>query len=397
MLKYLPITLALTTFAHQAAAQQQVDLFGVVDLGIVYNSDFGAGSVTRLNSGNLSGSRLGFKGNEDLGGGLSAHFILENGFAADTGTLQQGGRLFGRQAFVGLRSKEFGTVNLGRQYPVFALPIGSDTAALRYGTNIMVHPLDLDFLAGTMRVNNAITYESPLYGGFQYRLQYALGELPGDQANNRAWSLGASYARQGLRANAGFTRLNQPAAANNQNGAVSLDYQAVLPLWIRRIDGASSGLPGSTSAAVAIGEQQTAAASAVYDIGKWSIGGVVSRTEFSGLAISGARTAGLNGANSQMRQRVAELNLAYRLAPNSLIGGMLSYTSATLAAPGYRSEPAWRHIGVAYNYILSKRTDIYSAIAYQKADGRNNVAVMGQTPATGDHQVSAIVGVRHRF
>lgn len=397
MLKYLPLTLALTTLAHQAQAQQQIDIYGVVDLGVVYNSDFGGGSVTRLNSGNLSGSRVGFKGNEDLGGGLSAHFVLENGFAADTGALQQGGRLFGRQAFVGLKSKEFGTLNLGRQYPVFALPIGSDTAALRYGTNIMVHPLDLDFLAGTMRVNNAVTYESPLYGGFQYRLQYALGEQPGDSSNNRAWSLGASYARDGLRANAGFTRLDQPAAASNQNGAVSLDYQSVLPLWIRRIDGASVGLPGSTSAAVAIGEQQTAAVSAVYDIGKWSVGGVVSRTEFSGLAISGARNVGLNGSNSQMRQRVLELNLAYKLSASSLIGGMLSHTSATLTTPGYRSEPAWRHVGVAYDYILSKRTDIYTALAYQKADGRNNVAVMGQAPATGDHQFSAIVGVRHRF
>lgn len=397
MLKHLPLTLALSTFAHLSFAQSQVDIYGVVDLGIVYNSDFGGGSVTRVNSGNLSGSRVGFRGTEDIGGGMSTHFVLESGFGVDTGSLQQGGRLFGRQAFVGIKSSGFGTINLGRQYPVFALPIGSDTAALRYGTNIMVHPLDLDFLAGTMRFNNSIVYESPILGGFQYRAQYSLGEQPGDSSNNRAWALGLTYANGGLRTNAGFARLDQPASASNQNGAVSLDYQTVFPLWIRRVDGASVGLPTSTSAAVAIGQQQTAAASAVYDFGKWSFGGVVSRTEFSDLNISGARNAAFNTNRGQMHQNLVELNVAYKLTGNSTIGSMLSYTNAKFSTPAYQAEPNWWHAGIAYDYYLSKRTDIYSAIAYQKAGGANNVAVMGQSPATGDHQVSAIVGVRHRF
>ena len=60
-------------------------------------------SATKITSGVGAGSRLGFKGSEDLGGGHSAIFLLENGFQADTGAMGQGGLLFGRQIYVGLQ------------------------------------------------------------------------------------------------------------------------------------------------------------------------------------------------------------------------------------------------------------------------------------------------------
>lgn len=103
-----------------AYAQSSVTLYGIVDVGVLYvnNAVSGGkgGQQWSLASSNLQGSRLGLRGTEDLGGGLSALFVLENGFTTNNGKLAQGGDLFGRQAFVGLSSQKFGMLTLGRQY-----------------------------------------------------------------------------------------------------------------------------------------------------------------------------------------------------------------------------------------------------------------------------------------
>lgn len=74
----------------------------------------GRAAGNRLSSGVESGSRLGFRGTEELGGGTVATFVLESGFQADTGQAAQGGKLFGRQSYLGLRTPA-GTVTMGLQ------------------------------------------------------------------------------------------------------------------------------------------------------------------------------------------------------------------------------------------------------------------------------------------
>lgn len=102
--------------AGLAHAQSNVTLYGIVDTGVAYyNNAAGGGSF--IGEPTLTGkvpSRFGFKGVEDLGGGLKAVFTLENGFQPGTGSLNYGGRLFGRQANVGL-SGAWGTFLIGRQ------------------------------------------------------------------------------------------------------------------------------------------------------------------------------------------------------------------------------------------------------------------------------------------
>ena len=120
MKKTLLALAVLGASAGVASAQQSnVTVYGIVDAGVQYKNDGNpAGKTLSLESGQQNGSRLGFKGTEDLGGGLSAIFTLENGFNVDTGTLGQSTpttqRLFGRQAWVGLSSNSFGSVKLGR-------------------------------------------------------------------------------------------------------------------------------------------------------------------------------------------------------------------------------------------------------------------------------------------
>jgi predicted porin len=100
-----------------AFAQSNVTVYGVADAGLAYG-DHGEGDFQGVLSGVLSGSRLGFRGTEDLGNGLKAVFTLEQGFDIGTGAASpdvNGDSVFSRQAFVGL-SGAFGTVSLGRQY-----------------------------------------------------------------------------------------------------------------------------------------------------------------------------------------------------------------------------------------------------------------------------------------
>src|SRR5437868_3826129 len=107
---------ATALFAPLAHAQSSVTLYGLIDAGIAYTNNVNGGSQWRMTTGTINGSRFGLRGTEDLGGGLKALFVLENGFNANNGALGQDGKLFGRHAYVGLSRSGFGTLTLGRQY-----------------------------------------------------------------------------------------------------------------------------------------------------------------------------------------------------------------------------------------------------------------------------------------
>lgn len=152
--------LAAAALACQtASAQSSVTLYGLISSGIVYaNSQKGADhqghSTWQFASGPMQTPRWGMRGTEDLGGGLSAIFTLENGYSIGTGTLSQGGREFGRQAFVGLSSNTYGTVTLGRQYDeaVTLCIFESACQFAAYGSHIG----DSDNVFDSFRINNAV-------------------------------------------------------------------------------------------------------------------------------------------------------------------------------------------------------------------------------------------------
>ncbi|CAH0447293.1 hypothetical protein LMG10661_03359 [Ralstonia syzygii subsp. syzygii] len=112
------IALVVRALASGAAGAQSVTLYGLVDTGIEYVSHANSSGNGLVRMPSITGtlpSRWGLRGAEDLGGGIQAVFTLESGFNTDTGTSGQGGRLFGRQAWVGLAGG-YGTLTLGRQY-----------------------------------------------------------------------------------------------------------------------------------------------------------------------------------------------------------------------------------------------------------------------------------------
>jgi len=188
MKKSLLALAVLASFAGVASAQTNVTVYGIVDMGLQRTDTNTTEPLWALDSGLQSGSRLGFKGTEDLGGGLSASFQLENGFNADKGSAAQGGLLFGRQAWVGLNGG-FGSVKLGRQNTPIYVAAGA------------VDPFELG-LAGDLqntvntfglRMDNTVNY-SLTAGAFSGQVAYGFGEVAGDTTASRQLGLSLGYA-----------------------------------------------------------------------------------------------------------------------------------------------------------------------------------------------------------
>lgn len=218
--------IALAAIASQAgiAHAQSVTISGYMDGSVIFESGAKAGRVTKLGSGVSGPNRLIFSGREDLGGGMSAFFHLENGNLLDTGGSLQGG-FFGRQSFVGV-SGGFGTLRLGMMFHSMftTLVLYGDpclnsfacsasnlmTGAAGAGPNAngviatgpgvtsgatLVNPTNGGAPGANAGANraNMVSYATPNIGGFEADMQYAFGESPADSDRSRTISLGARY------------------------------------------------------------------------------------------------------------------------------------------------------------------------------------------------------------
>lgn len=227
--------LALAAIAASSAsfAQSSVTLYGVVDVSL--ESVKGDKTVTRVTSSNYNTSRLGFKGTEDIGGGLKANFALESGIAADTGAQGNTARFFDRASWVGLAGG-FGDLRLGRIDTLIG-----DIAGVVSG----VGPQNYDALkiVGTRagdslrRADNAVTYFLPtLVPGLTAALQYstaagssATGGATGAEAagdnNGKSYGLSVKYAAGPLSAGLGYENLkDNSATAGNQKANATIVY-----------------------------------------------------------------------------------------------------------------------------------------------------------------------------
>jgi predicted porin len=226
------VAVAALAFVGAAFAQSTVTLYGRIDASVANNkttttTPAGIGTVTDggtlIQSGANTGSRWGLKGTEDLGGGLSALFQIESGFAVDTGASGQGGLLFGRQAYAGL-SGGFGTITLGRQYDIIDNGYKYDPAGYGgYGSMNYVFNSAVNFNAAGVatglatgftgcatglapgiavgtgdcrgRQNNSVMYSTPNISGFSGSVMYAPGEnkVPGVSGAGRVYGLLGGY------------------------------------------------------------------------------------------------------------------------------------------------------------------------------------------------------------
>jgi predicted porin len=215
------VALALAGAFASAAQAQSIEMYGIVDMGFVQESGGPTGPITtpaspkgtinKLTSGAQSGTRLGFKGTEDLGGGMKALFVLETGIAADKGGFNQGGLAFGRQSFVGLQS-DMGTVTMGRQYtPYFLTMLVGDpfAAGMAGAAQNMLMP------ASNIRMDNALKYTSPVFSGFSAEAAYGFGEQADSTSKSQQLGAFLSYSATPVNVRLGYLKRNNNTPTTN--------------------------------------------------------------------------------------------------------------------------------------------------------------------------------------
>ncbi|TAM02950.1 MAG: porin [Paraburkholderia sp.] len=378
------LSLAALCAAGLAHAQTSVTLYGTIDTSITFinhaNGSANQWSLGNNSFGNLSGSRWGLRGAEDLGGGLKAIFQLENGFNPSTGSAGQSGRLFGRQAYVGLTAEQYGSLTLGRQYdPLIDLVQG--ITADNYFGSVFATPGDVDNYDNSFRVNNAVKYTTPMWNGLRASAMYAFGGVAGATGAEQSYAAAVAWNSGPLSLAGGYFY-----AANNQAAL------GIRGTWISTSDGPFDGPINAgyaTARSLAI-----ARAAAQYIIGPFTMG----------LGYSNARYA--PDASSVFRDtqkyNTGQGFVNYQLNPALLLGIGYSYTRAN-----GDTSANYHQVSIGADYSLSKRTDLYMTAAWQHASGETGDGLGGSMPAEAsigsygysgtNTQTIVNFGLRHKF
>jgi predicted porin len=379
------VALAVTAaFALPAFAQSSITLYGVIDEGINYTSNAGDKSAYQLESGYAQGSRWGLKGSEDLGSGLKAIFDLENGFDVNSGGLQEGARIFGRQAFVGLTAANYGTLTLGRQYDSVVDYLAPTTANGNWGGYLLSHPYDNDNTDNSFRVNNTVKYMSPSFAGLQFGGTYSFSNETGF-ANNRTYSLGGQYTNGGLLVGAAYLDANNPGLTTD--GSIATDDANFISERLRIFGGGIN-----------------------YTFGAATVGFAYSNTNVGQPSASdtsvyvGAITPPNGGTLTALKFQNFEVNGKYQFTPAFFVGVQYVYTAATMDATSGNENPKYHTFGLMADYNLSKRTDFYFQAAYQKVAGDKTDTVLDDAYIPGaagasssSNQVTVRAAIRHQF
>jgi predicted porin len=374
-MKFTLGAIALALAAPAAFAQSSVTLYGIVDLGGQYLS--GHTKDVQLISGGQAGSRIGFKGTEDLGSGFYADFVLEGGLNIDTGSSAQGGALFGRQAFGDIRSP-YGTVSAGRQYSSIYtqtgdfsefsnVSVGATTAVIGgfaggyepirgSANNATTSTATGSELNGSpARVNNSFRYTTPSYEGLKASFLYGAGEVTGGTTGTRLFDYSLRYTNYGLDAFVSYVSdkaKNGTTVANNQTDVGIIT------------------------------------ASAAYTIGAFKLEGGY-------LGVNDKRPANQDGKGYW-------------------VGGDYKMGQNVFRAQWVRNDPNSNNLnlgktnayGVGYEFDFSKRTDLYTSFTRFQNGASSNGAFTGRVGAAtptglttaGDRSVDEFVlGVRHSF
>lgn len=381
---------ALCTVSAAAHSQSGVTLYGVVDTPIEYVNHLAggpptidpvSGAITQrpggdrfslVNSGGMSGSRWGLRGVEELGGGLNAMFVLESGFGADNGNMSQGGRLFGRQAFVGLESKSLGRLTFGRQYTSIFEAFANFTP-LAYAP--LYEPSAL-LLGPNYRSDNTVKYQG-VFGPVTAVAHWTFGAGTGSVGSTALAAGGAGESAGHFRDNSGYG-----ASVTYAGGAfgATIAYDQ----WNPAVTTGNAGSAKKAGAAVSY-KYGPAKFVAGYRWGdtKNSAGTTLFRDDFYFVGVGYKATSALS------------MDLGYYYDnPKTL---RVSPTAAAIS-PANPWQVSFRAL-----YSLSKRTDVYMTTAYAKHSGLNfdtsaNGFASGYFLSPGsDNQFGAAVGVRHRF
>jgi predicted porin len=332
----------------QGQAQSTVSVYGVIDMNIERsnhrNINGAYGDLTQLKSDGLFGSRLGFTGAEDLGGGNKALFTLEAGMAPDTGAVGNATKFFSRLSFVGLENSGVGRITMGRQYTAqfdvlsrfFPL-----TRAPQYEPYAQIESIYTD---------NSVKFTRNV-GALKLGAHYGLGESVQGNKGAANYSLGAAY---------------EPGP-----WGVALSYDQ------------SNTAYATTGNISNYGYVRKLVAAGRYSIGR--------ATLYAG--IRDGKTVNQSAVRTT-RDNVAYVGIEYQFTPtiNAAVGYYQNNVHYTSAA--YTGTP--RSVAARGTYSLSKRTDLYAVYGTARNAALNFNALSTLQPGK-DSQTAFAIGVRHIF
>lgn len=374
-----------TCLSGIAHAQSSVTLYGLIDNGISYVNNQKGHSNVFASSGNIVGNRFGLMGTEDLGGGLQTIFKLENGFTGTNGGLQQGGRLFGRQAWVGLQNP-YGAITLGRQYDSVVDYLAPRSLAQSFvGGLEFMHPMDNDNFGDFFRLDNAVKFASADYKGLKFGGLYAFSNKAGDFTDNRAYSAGATYTGGPFTLSAAYMHIDQPG-----DGALGA------------LDGSSTSGDATFHAAL----QQVWGAGASYQIGPATLGLVWSHSSYSNTTAvyrGSTQAPAPTGQPTDLKFDNYEANIRYLVTPAWTIAASYTFTDGKYSNAAVQAKPRWSQFNLMTAYALSKRTDVYLMAEYQHVTGAQNTIFSGAFiggsggPSSTNKQFLTSAGLRVKF
>lgn len=433
------IALAVAGLVSGAAfAQSNVTIYGVADVAYLYNKGDagfttnaagvrtgvdGSRNFSGLVNGGWSGSRIGFKGTEELGNGLKAVFLLEYGYnineAVGLGNPFQGGTTT-RQSYVGLETA-FGTFTAGRQYAPSYLYLGRNSSNEVTGN----YPSDqlqssggpIATAGGTIttnsnsRWNNAIAFQSKDYSGLSTRVMYAFGQtgqttstsaIGAVAGGGTAYGSGLTYDGATGATTQNFTAGNSLTASTSDNGkfAISLDYMNG-PLNVDLIYQSQLNVQTAYNNAAALTQGS--------DINEWYIG---AGFDFKVVKIMGSyqqlqnknNAASLNNFDAKVWTvgAIVPVGAAGKVRLEYGSGSMdQNYTTGIPVANQRNGTSSGYALG--YTHDLSKRTMLYTSVARMKNDddaldiGNNATGQSTGVGVRGESNWSVLAGVRHLF
>lgn len=359
--------LLLVAFAASAQAQSGVTIYGLADMGMVRESGGKAGSVTKVSSGIGATSRLGFRGTEDLGSGLAAIYVLEAGVKMDTGEIDTAGTIFNRQSYVGLKSKEMGTLTLGRQYtPMYnALSQVADP----FGAGYAGSAKNLMPSAGAeTRTSNTVLYATPIYSGFGAEVAYSLGEQAGSTKAGRQVGGVLLYSNGPL---------NARLAYNNRNN-----------------DTAAIAVPATAAVDRSSGRNILFASN--YDF-------KIAKAYFAYGVDKGINSSPLPNTTNPFNAAVAPVATGSTDSTDLLIGATAPVGAAGTVMASYIKkndksgfDQDADQVALGYSYALSKRTSTY--VAYARIKNKRGAGyTVGNAAEVGTGDKAFNIGMRHAF
>lgn len=385
------LSVAGGAYAQTNVASSGVTIYGIINPSLTYTDKVAnattanptsTGSRLSMDTAVAQGSRIGFKGVEDLGDGLKALFTLENGFNADTGQLAQGGLFFGRTAIIGLSGKG-GTIYLGRQKD-YIDDLAPYNGALDFGSLVNnIHALNLDRTQGS-RVNNSVRYNSPVMGGVTLSALYGFGEQAGSTGAGQSFGVGGSYTNGPLSFGAAYFQ-NKLTANNTFTGS------------------SDSGIaPGATTGSIASTSLKTFLIGGSYKLGDVRMYGSYSQVKQPLAVAAGTVMTGFTGATgaaftfggvNNSKVDLIDFGVNYNVTPTTqLLANFVGTRSKFVGAKDGKAS----QVSLGVDYFLSKRTDVYLFYANIRSSDMFNPGLYVAPGGTNTQNVLT-AGIRHKF